>query len=63
MGVKTANFSIGDRVIIDHDKSILGVITAICIRGQGANVTYEVSYMHNGSSHSPWIEEWRLKYG
>jgi len=57
-------YDIGDRVTIDRDESLIGVVTAVCHRGTGLNVTYEVSYIHCGSSNSPWVEEWRLnKWG
>lgn len=59
MRIVTA-YAIGDRVTIDRDESLIGVITAACVRGTGLNVTYEVSYIHNGSDHTPWIEEWRI---
>lgn len=53
-------YSIGDRVTIDRDESLIGVVTAICIRGEGLNISYEVSYIHCGSSHTPWVEQWRI---
>ena len=53
-------YDIGDLVTIDRDGSLHGPITAINIRGTGLNVQYEVSYIHNGCSYSPWIEEWRI---
>lgn len=51
-------FDITDPVIIDGDKSIVGVVTGIIFRGGIINC--EVSYVHQGSSLSPVIESWRL---
>lgn len=56
----TAIFDMADKVIIDEDPSIVGTVTAVLFRGSGLNVTYEVSYMHCGSSYSVWIESWRI---
>lgn len=59
MQIKT-QYDVGEKVVIDGDGSLVGTISAVCLRGMGLNVTYEVSYIHCGSSCSPWIEEWRL---
>lgn len=59
MKLSTA-YAIGDRVTVDRDESLIGVVTALCFRGTGLNVTYEVSYIHCGDGHSPWVEEWRI---
>lgn len=54
----TPRFAIGNRIYIDHDRDLVGIVTAIFIRHQG--VSYEVSYMHNGESKNPIIEDYRL---
>lgn len=53
-------YDISDKVLIDGDRSIVGTITAVMVRGMGLNVCYEVSYIHCGSSYSVWIESWRI---
>lgn len=57
MNLVTA-YNIGDRVTID--RSIVGTITAVMVRGMGLSICYEVSYVHCGSSYSVWIETWRI---
>lgn len=55
------SYAIADSVKIDGDSSIKGTITAVMARGlQGNQVSYEVSYIHCGNSHSVWIESWRV---
>jgi hypothetical protein len=56
----TTIFDMGDIVTIDRDESLKGVVTAVNIRGIGLNVQYEISYIHNGCSYSPWVEGWRI---
>lgn len=48
-----------DKVIIDGDTSIKGVVTGFQFRLTRAPVV-EVSYFHNGEAKAVWIEEWRL---
>jgi hypothetical protein len=59
-----SNFACGrdirDRVIIDGDASVVGVISAVQFR-MTREPLYEVSYMHNGVAQASWIEEWRLE--
>jgi hypothetical protein len=50
---------IKERVIIDGDASVVGVISAVQFR-LTREPLYEVSYMHNGVAQAPWVEEWRL---
>lgn len=59
MNIVTA-YAIGDRVTIDRDESLIGVITAVFIRGIDLVVSYEISYMHSGCSYSVVIEQWRI---
>jgi len=51
-------FSLAEKVIIDGDKSIIGVVTAVTFRTTGT--TIEVGWIHNGQANSGWFEEWRL---
>lgn len=53
-------YDVGDLVTIDSDPTIKGVVLAVNIRGTGKNITYDVSWFHNGQCCSSWIEEWRL---
>lgn len=59
MKIHTA-YDMGDQVTIDRDSSIIGIITAISVRGVGVNITYDVNWFHCGRAESAWIEEWRL---
>ena len=52
-------FSIGTRVRIDGDKSLVAHVTGIWVLGTGG-VSVEASWMHNGASASAWFPEWRL---
>lgn len=51
-------FDIGDRVLIDGDKDIKGVVTGILFRP--SNVEIEVSWLHNGSLQTAWVAAFRL---
>lgn len=51
-------FSMRDKVVIDGG-GIVGWVTGIFFRE--SLIEYEVSYVHNGTSVSPSIEEFRLK--
>jgi len=53
-----SKFPIGTQVMIDSDNSLIGVITAIILRLSATS--YEVSYIHNGISYAPCIEEFRI---
>ena len=61
MEIKTL-FDLGDQVTIDRDRQcgVVGVVLAVNIQGMGLNVSYDVSWMHQGNLQSAWIEEWRL---
>jgi hypothetical protein len=52
-------FNLKDKVHIDNDDSIVGIITAIQWRIE-SNCSYEVSWFSNGKAESSFIEEWRL---
>lgn len=52
-----------DRVIIDEDRSMVGVVTCFQFRPTsdgGTNQVIEVSYVHNGDVKVAWIEMTRL---
>ena len=56
-------YDIGDHMAVDTDKSMPVTICAINFRlatGNTFYVTYQCSWVHNGSAHNEWIEEWRL---
>lgn len=53
-------YDIGDHVMIDGDVSIKAVILAFMVVGKGHNIRIEVSWTHNGSICSAWVEDWRL---
>jgi hypothetical protein len=52
-------FSLRDRVCIDGDRSLMGVVTAVQFREIRAPL-YGVSYVFNGDAREAWFEEWRL---
>lgn len=51
-------FDIGERVIIDGDKDIKGVVIGILFRP--SNVEIEVSWLHNGTLQTAWVAAFRL---
>ncbi len=54
-----STFDIRDRVVIDGDGSITGVV--IAIRWTGENMPeYHIAWMHEGRSESAYFDEWRL---
>lgn len=55
----TSEWALGDRVIIDFDRSIRGTITSFNFR-HTREPTVEVSYFHNGEAKTAWIEQSRL---
>lgn len=56
----TSQFSVGDRVHADGDKSIDMTVTAHLFRG--AFVQLECSWFAQpGAQQQAWIEEWRLR--
>lgn len=54
-----SQWTINDRVHIDNDTSIVGIVTGICFRLVRAP-TIEVSWFANGDAKTAWFEEWRL---
>lgn len=52
-------FWIADEVTIDNDKEMHGVVTEVLFKAND-HVTYSVSWLHNGTCHSAWVEEFRL---
>lgn len=58
-----SKFNKDDKVIIDGDQSLQGTVTSFQFRpvtDEISHATIEVSYVHNGSASSAWIEERRL---
>jgi hypothetical protein len=54
-------FNGGDYVVVDNSKDIKAVVLAVLVRGSPGHVSYDLSWFHNGSSCSAWIEEWRME--
>lgn len=54
-----APFALRDQVTIDHDPSIIAVVTAVCWRSDDG-CTIEVSWMHAGVIQTAWLSPWRL---
>lgn len=52
------DFDNRQRVIIDGDADICGVITAICV--EIYRTTYRVEWFHNGALHSGYFDGFRL---
>lgn len=58
MTIYESKLAIGDRVGIDGCSDLRAVVTAVLWRNE--RPSYEVSWV-SGSSHTAWIEEWRLE--
>lgn len=56
----TTAYDIGDRVTIDRDESLIGVIVAVMAENTCLNISYKVSWFHCGGHNTAWLEEWRL---
>jgi hypothetical protein len=54
----TSEFIIGDRVWIDGEGAILGLVVAICIYEQ--YIQYQVAWWHAGDHKSDWFLDNRL---
>ena len=54
-----SEFSIKDRVWIDGDRSIQGVVVAIRW-SRDSFPQYEVGWMHEGRAEFVYFDEWRL---
>lgn len=54
-------YDVGDKVVIDGDRHIVGLVLAMSVRGTGKNITYDVAWFHCGNQQSAWIEGWRLE--
>ena len=53
-----------DKVTIDGDNSLVGIVTSFQFRPTsdgGLNPTVGVSYVHNGTPQEAWIERIRLQ--
>lgn len=54
-----SKFDIRDKVTIDNDETVRGVIVAI--RWSRDNLPhYEISWMNNGAAEFVYFDEWRL---
>ena len=60
MNVYHSVYKLGDWVYIDDDTSIKGVVTTVQFSTEKSPLL-EVSWMHNGTAQSAWIQEWRLE--
>jgi hypothetical protein len=64
----SSDLSPRQKVMIDGDRSLVGVVTSYQFRPvvvgktiDGAYVVIEVSYLHNGEAKTDWIERDRLQ--
>jgi hypothetical protein len=55
-----SGFDFGQCVFIDKDLSLKGYVTGFCWKSD-EGPTIEVSWLHNGTSHSVWLQPWRLE--
>ena len=55
-----SKFDIGDRLLVDGDRSICGVVTLIEWRAHG-HVRYEISYFATGDAKFVVFYEYRLE--
>jgi hypothetical protein len=53
-------FAFSDKVFIDGDKSITARVTGFWWKDDDKNYLVEVSWMHNGTSQTAWMQPWRL---
>lgn len=51
-------FTFGDRVILDGDSSLIARVTAVLFRYEYCQI--EIAWLHNGSSYSAYVDNWRL---
>lgn len=59
MATFRSKFDIGDRVVIDGDRSMVVTVVAVEFR-YGPHVKVEVQWMYDGNSQSAWMDEFRL---
>lgn len=55
----TSKWHFKDKVVIDEDRSITGIVTGFQFRVTSQPLV-EVSWFHNGDAKTGWFEEWRL---
>lgn len=56
-------YDIGNRMSVDNDKDMPVTICQVkfaLATGNCLQIYYLCSWIHNGSAHNEWIEEWRL---
>jgi hypothetical protein len=54
-----SRYGFKDRVVIDGDASLVGYVTAMLWRDPDGGAI-EVSWIHNGTAQSAWIQPYRL---
>lgn len=63
MQILVSTLHIGERVIIDEQKDLIGCVTAITFRmteDMQPYAMYMVDWIHNGTNYSHTLEDWRL---
>lgn len=55
-----SEFAFRDRVQIDSDPSIIGVVSGFAWSTEEGH-TVKVSWMHAGTAQVAWFDSWRLK--
>jgi hypothetical protein len=53
-------FDITDKIVIDGDRSIKGIIAAITVRGPDRFISYQACWWDCGVNREDWFPEWRL---
>ena len=56
--VITPKYDLTQKVHVDGDKSITMVVTGFLVRAH--QMQFEVSWFHNGTSQSAWVDEFRM---
>lgn len=53
-------WAVGDRVEVDGDKEITGLVTGVWVKSDGV-IEINVSRFHAGTLHENWFAPWRLR--
>jgi hypothetical protein len=56
----SSEFAFRDRVLIDGDQSIIGVVSGFAWSTE-EGYTVKVSWMHAGAAQVAWFDSWRLE--
>jgi hypothetical protein len=51
-------YHLGEEVHIDGDRSLRAIVTGVLFRN--SSPSYELSWVHNGTSCSAWVEPYRV---